>query len=97
MTIANTYVFNKCLLLNTPPPFDGERFESWKARMKFFVEENDFEMWEFFINGTFILSYCIDNKVVHKPDFIWTKEDKRKLKLGFKVKYLMMTALSTRE
>lgn len=35
---------------------------------EFFCCENDFEMWDFIINGLFIPSYYIDNKVVNNLD-----------------------------
>lgn len=41
MTTIISYTFNKGLLINTPPLFDGKMFELWKARMEFFVEAND--------------------------------------------------------
>lgn len=46
-------IFNKDIFINTPPPFDSERFHSWKAKMKFFVEANDFEIWVV-ISGPFL-------------------------------------------
>lgn len=83
--------------MNAHPPFDGEMFDLWKARMKIFIEAYDFEMWDCVINGPFFPTNCINNKVVHKPYNLWTKSDKRKVKLCFKVKYLLMSALRTRE
>lgn len=44
MMSENTIVFNKVLFMTTHPPFDGERFNLWKARMDIFIEANDIDM-----------------------------------------------------
>lgn len=36
MITANTSIFNKGFFMNTPSPFDGERFELWKIRFEIF-------------------------------------------------------------
>ena len=54
-------------------------------------------MWDFIIKGPFIPTFFFDDKIVNEPDFQWTEEDKRKLKLVFKVKYLLISALSSKE
>lgn len=54
--------------MNTPPLFDGERFESSKFRMKFFVDANNFEMWDFILNRLCTITCCVDNKVLNKHD-----------------------------
>lgn len=41
--------------MNTPPPFDGDRFESWKGRVKKFLKVNGFEIWDYIIDDPFIL------------------------------------------
>lgn len=53
MTKNTSSIFNKDIFINAPPPFDGERFHSWKAKMKIFVEANDFEIWVV-ISGPFL-------------------------------------------
>lgn len=45
----------------------------------------------------FILTYCVNNKVVNKSDFLLPEENKIKVKINFKTKYLIMGALNTRE
>lgn len=49
------------------------------------------------MKGQFSPTYFANSEVVNKPSNIWTTEDKRKFKLSFKVKYLMMRTFSTRE
>lgn len=64
MMIADTYfVFNKGYFINTPQSFNDERFDLQKAIIKLFVEANGFETWYFIINGLFIPTYYIDNKI----------------------------------
>lgn len=53
-------------------------------------------MWNFIISDMFIPTYCFNNKLVNKLDFLLTKEEKRKVKISFKVKYLIISAPSTR-
>lgn len=36
--------------------------------MKILVESNDLEMWKFIINGPYISTYYINNKVVNKVE-----------------------------
>lgn len=54
-------------------------------------------MWDIIINCTFIPTYYINNKVVNKPYFLWTKENDIQIQLDFKTKYLMTSALRTIE
>lgn len=65
--------------------------------MNFFIEANNFEMWDFFTNGPFIPTYCINSKVLNKLDNVSTEDDKIKVKLDFKTKYLFNNTLSTKE
>lgn len=52
MMTSNTssFIFNKRLFINTPLPFDGESFDLWKTRMIFFIEADDFDLWNLVIN-----------------------------------------------
>lgn len=75
MMSENTIVFNKDLFMTTYPPFDGECFSLWKARMNIFIEENDIDTRVTIKNGMFIPTYYINNKVVNRANFLWTGED----------------------
>lgn len=97
MMTTNTYVFNKCFFIDTPPSFDGERFELWKARFQSFIKVNDFEMWDLLFNDLFIPTFSFNDKIVNKIVFHWMKDDKRITKLGFKVKQLLIISLSSKE
>lgn len=68
-------------------------FELWEARFKILIKENDFETWDILTIIPFILTFPINNKIVNKSGFHWTGEDKRKIKLGFKFKHLLINAL----
>lgn len=64
--------------------------------MKIYVKAINFEMCV--INGLFIYIYYINNKIVNKlNNRIWIEDDMRKVKLEFKAKHFMFSALSTRE
>lgn len=43
MMTANTFVFNKDIFINTPPHFDGEKFELWKEIFDIFIKVTYFE------------------------------------------------------
>lgn len=70
---SNTFS-NKKNFLNTPPSFNGDRFELWKARFKFFIQYIELEWWETIIKGSFLPTLQIDGKVVNKLGFLWTIE-----------------------
>lgn len=91
------YAFNTGHFMNTPSPFDCDRFELWKDRFEIFIKEIYFEVWNILINGLFIPTFSLNDKVVNKSDFHWTKEDKKKGKLGFKVKHIFINALGSKE
>lgn len=59
MTTIISYTFNKGLLINTPPLFDGKMFELWKARMEFFVEANDLKCGILLSTSLFLLIILI--------------------------------------
>lgn len=97
MALNTSSIFKKGLFLNTSSLSDGERLDLWKTRTKIFLEANDFDLSNFIIKGSFIHTYYTNNKVVNTPDNLWTEYVKRKVKLGFKVKHLLMSSLSTKE
>lgn len=96
--VANiSFVFNEHIFINMSPPFNCERFYLWKVRMIIFVEAYYFEIWDFFIKSLLNRTYYINDKLVNKSDKFQTEDDKRKVKIGFKTKYLIMRALRTKE
>ena len=58
--------------LITPPPFNGDRFELWKARFKILIQSFNFELQETIINGYVIPTHYITGEVVHKIGFLQT-------------------------
>lgn len=44
---TNTSILNKGFFIDTPPLFDGDRFELWKAIFESLIQVIDFEMWNF--------------------------------------------------
>lgn len=88
--------FKKSLVINTPLPLDSDRFDVWKEIFETFIESKDFEMQDILNNGSFIPTFSFNDAVLNKPDFDWTKEDLRKVKIGFKVKHLFTSASSSK-
>lgn len=78
--------YNKRAFLKTPHGFNGDRHELWKGRIRIFIQCINFELWETIINGQFIPAHHVNDKVIDKTDFLWTKEDKRNFELDFKAK-----------
>lgn len=50
-------------------------------------------MWETLIINLFILTHQVNGKVVDEPNFFWTKEEKRKFKIDFKIKSFIVMSL----
>lgn len=82
--------------MTTLPPFDGGRFDLWKVKFETFIKDNDFEIWDILNNNMFITTLSINYEVINKPEFDWTEEDLKKVKLGLKVKHLLINALSSK-
>lgn len=93
MTFNN--FFNKISFQNTPPPFNGDRFELWKVRFKIFIHSFDFELWELITNGPFISTHHINEELIDKPDFLWTIEKKIKFEIDFKTNNSIMFVTNT--
>lgn len=94
---TNTSPFDNSLFINTPPPFDGDRFELWKARFEIFIKAYKFEMCDILNSGHFIPTFSFNDEAVNKHDFGWIKEDLRKFKLGFKLKHHLINTWSSKE
>lgn len=93
---SNTFS-DKRSFLNTPPPFNGDRFELWKVRFKFFIKRIDLELWEILINGPFIPTHHINSEVVDKLNFLWTVEKMGKFKIYFKANNFLLISLDDRK
>lgn len=61
------------------------------------MKANNFEIWDILIHDLFIHTFSFHDIIVNKPNFHWTEEDKRKMTLGFKVKNLLINALSSKK
>lgn len=90
----NPYVFNISLFMDTPLLFNGDIIELWKARFENFINTNYFEIWDILNNGSFITTFYVNDEGVNKPNFNWIKEDLWKVKHVFKVKQILINALS---
>lgn len=53
-------------------------------------------MWEILINGLFIYNFSFNDKLINNMNFHRTKEDQRKVKISFKVKYFYIKTLSSK-
>ena len=84
MMITNTYSFNKDLFIDTPPPFDDDRFELWKSRFESFIKAIGFEMLDILINVLFIPTFSFKDEVLNKLFFIGPKKISEKCDIVLK-------------
>lgn len=68
-----------------------------KRMNEFFIESIDIYLWGYILEGPFVPTHFFNNEVVNKPSNTWITKAKRKVQQGFKAKYCMISALSTRE
>lgn len=54
---TNPQVFNMILFMDTPPQFDGDRFELWKVRFENVNKAVGFRMWDILNNGLFMPTF----------------------------------------
>ncbi|MQM17910.1 hypothetical protein Taro_050894 [Colocasia esculenta] len=74
--------------VNRPPLFDGEDYNYWKARMEYFLQGLDFQIWSIIEEGDLVVLNSREN---------WTDDDKKKISLNCKAKSILCCALSKKE
>lgn len=77
---------DKRYFLNTPSIFNDNRFDIWKTIFRIFLESINNKLWKTIFKCPFIPTHQINDEVVDKPNFLWTKEEKTKFKIHFKTK-----------
>jgi len=59
--------FAESVYSNIPLMFGGVKCPFWKFRMKIFIEAIDRGIWDAIMNGPYVHTHVIDNKLVEKP------------------------------
>ena len=80
-----------------PPFFNGSDYSYWKARMRIFIQAQDYEMWSIVVNGPYIPSIYVDGVKVPKLEMDWDEHDMRKAQLNSKAMNVFYCALDRNE
>ena len=43
--------FSEDRSINSPPLFDGSNFDSWRVKIKIFIQAHDYDLWNIIVNG----------------------------------------------
>ena len=70
-------LFNEGQSTNRPLLFNGVNYAYWKARMKYFVQALDYNLWSIIVNGPHIPTHTINNIVTLKSELDWDDNDKK--------------------
>ena len=82
---------------NRPPLFNRENYNYWKARIKFFIQASDYNLWSIIVNGPHIPTHSINNVVSLKPKNEWDDGDRRMAQLNAKAINALYYVLSVNE
>ena len=78
---------------NRPPLFNGANYTYWKARMRIFIQAQDYDVWSIIINGPYTPSIYVDNIAISKLEKDWDDNDRRKAQLNAKAMNVFYCAL----
>ena len=98
MATQNESTFRKGQSTTRRPFFNGNNYPYWKARMRFYLQALDYEIWEVVCNGLFIP--MIKNEVkddILKPSSQWSELEKKNISLNYKVMNALFCALDKKE
>ena len=51
MTIPRITDFSEGRSINSPPLFDGSNYDSWRVKIKVFIQVQDYNLWNIIVNG----------------------------------------------
>ncbi|GAV73239.1 LOW QUALITY PROTEIN: DUF4219 domain-containing protein/UBN2 domain-containing protein, partial [Cephalotus follicularis] len=80
------------------PFFDGNNYSHWKAKMTIFIQALDFNLWDIIIDGP-ELPHIISQEGIKtlKLRSSYTDDDRKKVQLNAKAKYVIICALNSNE
>ncbi|XP_038988317.1 uncharacterized protein LOC103698532 isoform X2 [Phoenix dactylifera] len=82
---------------NRPPLFNGTNYTYWKAKMRIFIQAQDYDVWSIIINGPYIPTHIVDNIAIPKLEKDWDNNDKKRVQLNAKAMNVLYCALDTNE
>ena len=83
--------------INRPPLFSGSNYNYWKARMKIYIQANDYACWNIIENGPIIPTKITENGEVTKPQKEWTIVDTKDVQNNAKAIHTLYCALDVNE
>ena len=82
---------------NKPPHFNGTNYIYQKARMRIFIQAQDYDMWNAIIRGPHTLTMIVDGMFIPKFKKDWDKYDKKQTQLNAKAMNVLYCALDANE
>ena len=76
-----------------PPHFFGSNYNYWKARMRIFIQANDYACWNVIENGPIIPTKMIEKGETPKPQNEWTPIDVKDVQNNAKAIHTLYCAL----
>jgi len=92
--VENKLSFVDGASIHRAPMFSGINYHIWKIHMNFFIESIDQGIWNVIMNGTYIPKHVVDNKQVHKPCNLWTKEGRKFAQYDYIAKNIVTSLLN---
>ena len=80
-----------------PPLFKGVNYSYWKARMKIFIQAQDYEMWNVIEDGPYVPTKIIEGTRVPKVREEWDVNETRLVQLNSKAMNCLYCALDSNE
>ncbi|RVX13664.1 hypothetical protein CK203_010141 [Vitis vinifera] len=79
------------------PFFTGIDYPYWKARMTWFLQSTDLDVWDVIEDGPTFPTKLVDGVLVPKPKKEWNELDRRNFQLNAKAVYTLQCAMDRNE
>ena len=79
------------------PFFTGTDYSYWKARMTWYLQSTDLDVWDFIEDGPTFPTKLVDGVLVPKPKQEWNELDRRNFQLNAKVVFTLQCAMDRNE
>ena len=83
--------------ISRPPHFSGSNYNYWKARMRIFIQANDYACWDVIENGPTIPTKMTEEGEIPKLKKEWTPTDVKDIQNNAKAMHTLYCALDVNE
>jgi hypothetical protein len=97
MAAATSFTLSEGQSTTRPPLFNGAHYTFWKARMKIFIQANDWEAWKVIKYGPFIPTKLEGDIMIAKDEMEWTNEEVKRVQINCKAINMLHCALDANE